>query len=229
MPVKRQKNIQKRFWADLLDKVMPPVPRYEWERLRDLATGTISLDDHPPRRSRAQEPQETEEEVDQKLLEYFSKPTNWQSSNMKKFDIGTDNIVTQWEARTNPHVKGLKDLTPRYMRRLYAMIWGITPTMSQDEVTKTWTTTWGGGRSAAHDGMVIAPSASDLELFEGADEQVKCTGGPTSRRERRKAKATEEKHKGQGRLAPRMPRKDWPQGIVPVIRRAITHVDATVA
>jgi len=216
MPLKRQANIKRKYWADLLNRLMPPLPRYEWERLRDLSTGAIPLDEHLPRRSRAREAREEEEAVDQKLLEYFSKPTNRQSSDMKEIEIGMDDIVTQWEERTNPHIRGLKILTPRYMRRLYATIWGITPTMSQDEVTKIWTTTWGGGRSAAHDGQVIAPSASDLELFEGADEQVKRAGGPSSRRERRKAKATE-KHKTQDRPPPRMPRGEYPQGVVPEI------------
>lgn len=45
----------------------------------------------------------------------------------------------------------------------------MTPTMSQDEVTKKWNIQWGAGRSLFLGGSITKPSASDLELFEGIE------------------------------------------------------------
>lgn len=41
LPVKRVKNLKKRWYAKILETVLPPLPRQEWERLRDLALGDI--------------------------------------------------------------------------------------------------------------------------------------------------------------------------------------------
>jgi hypothetical protein len=95
---------------------------------------------------------------------------------------------------------------------LYATIWGMTPTMSQDEITKAWTIKWGGGRSAAHCGQVTAPSARDMELFEGADEQVKsATGAKLDRR--RKKRRSQDRHMSRTLLG----NEGYTQGVVPAI------------
>ena len=39
MPLKRKVNMEKRWYADVLDKISPPLPIHEWRRLRDLALG----------------------------------------------------------------------------------------------------------------------------------------------------------------------------------------------
>jgi hypothetical protein len=104
------------------------------------------------------------------------------------------------------------------MRRLYATIWSMTPTMSQDETTKTWLTKWGGARSAAHTGQVTAPSSIDVELFEGADEQVKLAKKKAVRPARREKKQIQIA-KSQGHRPERSLLGDdgYTQGIVPAI------------
>jgi predicted DNA-binding WGR domain protein len=215
VPLRRQENIRRAYWADTLDKLMPPVPRYEWDRLRDLATGAIPIEEPPPRRIRARE---VHERVDQNLWEYFSIPTNRLKLALEEIELNADDVVTHWGTRMNPHTKGLKTLTPRFMRRLYATIWSMTPTMSQDEVTKAWTTKWGGARSAAHSGQVTAPSASDMELFEGVDEKIKGTARAKSRDQKRREKRLE-KQWPQDRPPPRtsLGEDGYTQGVVPAI------------
>ena len=210
VPLKLQASIKRRYWADTLERILPPVPRHEWDRLRDLATGAIPIDDPPPRRSR---PLEVPPEI--KLLEYFTLPTNRHNLDIEGIEVEEDSVSMSLEK--NPNTRGLKHLTPRFMRRLYATIWSMTPTMSQDEITKIWTTKWGGARSAAHTGQITAPSAKDMELFEGATEQVKPSHS-RSRQQKREQKQQKKISAGH-RPAPKVPLGDegYTQGVVPVI------------
>ena len=41
MPLKRKANIEKRWYADVLDKISPPLPVEDWRRLRDLTFGEL--------------------------------------------------------------------------------------------------------------------------------------------------------------------------------------------
>ena len=50
MPVKRLRNFKRRWYAQTLDRVMPPLPETEWEKLRRLASGEQEWDGCVPRR-----------------------------------------------------------------------------------------------------------------------------------------------------------------------------------
>ncbi|KAJ5042318.1 uncharacterized protein L3040_004870 [Drepanopeziza brunnea f. sp. 'multigermtubi'] len=50
VPLRLQKSTLNRWWATTLEKLLPPIPRCEWERLRDLATSVVPLEKPPPRR-----------------------------------------------------------------------------------------------------------------------------------------------------------------------------------
>ena len=49
MPVVRVKNITKRWYADTLERLMPPLPEEEWKRLQGLATGREAWAKRPRR------------------------------------------------------------------------------------------------------------------------------------------------------------------------------------
>jgi hypothetical protein len=53
--------------------------------------------------------------------------------------------------------------------------------MSQDEVTKVWSTKWGTGQTAFFSGEITTSKASDLELFEGA-EKAEVSDKPKNKR-----------------------------------------------
>lgn len=50
MPKRRVRNMEKRWFAKLLDRVLPPLPLQEWQYLRDLAHGKVAWTRPAPRR-----------------------------------------------------------------------------------------------------------------------------------------------------------------------------------
>ena len=56
MPLRRVRNMKKKFYAKSLDRVMPPLPKAEWEHLRALAGGKVSIMAPLPRRREPEKP-----------------------------------------------------------------------------------------------------------------------------------------------------------------------------
>ena len=175
MPLRRQASIRHEHWAKTLEAMLPPVPAHEWNRLRDFVSGALPLEDPPKRRPRTGVAEKlTEEQNTARLLDYFTSPVDQHRIRRRDADTITveENGVTYMpKPRETANVPegDLYPFTPRQMRRLYAGIWRLTPTMSQDEVTKEWKTTWGAGLSPFLAGQVSTAKASEMELFEGAE------------------------------------------------------------
>ena len=176
LPLKRRRSITKRHWASVLDRILPPLPEHEWNRLRDLATGVIPVETLRPRRSNSGRRPAAGEENDAKVLQYFTTPANMHTSDFDDVRVDAVKGATSWPM-TIREVKiprsRLHNITTRYMRRLYASIWNMTPTMSQDPVTKQWITKWGQMRSPSHTGNFTSAASSDMEFWEGLDAS-KC-------------------------------------------------------
>jgi hypothetical protein len=178
IPMKLQESIKRRYWASTLGRILPPIPEHEWNRLRDLATGAIPIEDPPPRRSGGDRQPLAGGENDAQLLKYFTTPANLHTSDLGEIRVDPEQGATCWAKpfrdvkipRAEKHT-----VTTRYMRRLYATIWNMTATMSRDEVTKKWIIKWGGPRSAAYSGQITAPTAKDMEFFEGLNEEKSGT------------------------------------------------------
>ena len=51
-PVRRARNLVKKWYSNTLNKILPPLPQQEWERLRDLAHGKIAWPGPKPRRNK---------------------------------------------------------------------------------------------------------------------------------------------------------------------------------
>jgi len=49
-PRNRAKNIRKRWYKETLERLMPPLPKEEWHRLKDLALGKVPWEGLPKRR-----------------------------------------------------------------------------------------------------------------------------------------------------------------------------------
>jgi len=153
MALKRQRNIVKRFWASTLDKILPPLPEVEWNRLRDLATGVIPFEKPPPRRIPAGAPgKETA------LLH---------AAAFLKQSIRTAARPAK-DARL--HERNRHIINARFMRRIWAGVWSQCPLMTYNGETMEWTIVWGGSRSAASRGLTGTAGKKDLELFEGLNE-----------------------------------------------------------
>lgn len=50
MPIKRVRNYKRRWYAETLDRIMPPLPTSEWEALQKLASGLVVWEGPVPRR-----------------------------------------------------------------------------------------------------------------------------------------------------------------------------------
>lgn len=209
LPTKLKASLEKKWWTVTLEKILPPIPRSEWERLRDLATGAVPLEAQPARRKPIPlDREELSADVKSKeLLQYFQTPARPKVSKSYTFTteagitITMDNglkasIAKKAELRAgNEKRKQVEEGTKanrsapreklnlpidhtevektkirnRSLRRLYASIWSLTPTMAYDEVNRKWDIIWGGQKSRALEGIVAKPTRAEEELFEGLD------------------------------------------------------------
>jgi len=162
MPKSRQANLIKNWWADTLDKIYPPVPLHEWNHLKNISMGTIRVAGIKPRRAL----QKRRDDIEQSHEAVLRELKDSRSSGNIVFDPDRGLVVKEEKAKD-------EDITSsnyqRTMRRLYTVIWNVTPTMLEDEATGEWQTSWGGTRSAFHRGILPQASGKAKELFQGLE------------------------------------------------------------
>lgn len=123
MPASRVKNLTKKWYADLLDRVLPPLPADEWYQLRDLAHGH-GISKQPQRRKAPQD----------------------MKSIALRDDNALDMVIMGGSRRVDKRVFGNHDahtITRRYMQRMYAIVFRQCPVMEFDTETNKWCVTWG--------------------------------------------------------------------------------------
>ncbi|TGO49192.1 hypothetical protein BOTNAR_0440g00050 [Botryotinia narcissicola] len=163
-PEKRKVNMQRTWWASLLERVLPPLPEHEWNKLRDLAEGTQPIECPRPRR-KAAIPRNQNEDVKsagERMDSLYNKPARL---NADVWDESTSKVELHDSQASNTPQHN----RTRAMRRLYGMIWSLSSKMVQDENTKEYTITWGGQRSPSAAGEITKPSLKDAEFFESPD------------------------------------------------------------
>lgn len=145
MPMKRVRNIRRRWYAEALDRTMPPLPAKEWESLRKLAAGEVILG-RPARRK----------------------------SQSEREEVGSAGFMTGQNYLSRPH-----ELTPRYLRRLWAKIFLQCPLMTRNDSKQSgWDISWGDVEDDAN--TVLGPGGQlGNTLFEGVDDRGKVMA-PTS-------------------------------------------------
>ncbi|KFY26761.1 hypothetical protein V493_03901 [Pseudogymnoascus sp. VKM F-4281 (FW-2241)] len=159
---KREAGLRKRWLADTMDKILPPLPEDEWNLLRDLAMGVVEWEGAPKRRTRTGE---VEKEGDGRLLsvEYLKAPIRHAHSKVRKAEIDQ----RDWH-----------ELTPNYMQRMYAKIWELCPKARWDEELRDWVYTWGGTKIVANRAEQKKATQRDLSLFEGVEDLYKAHEKP---------------------------------------------------
>lgn len=155
LPLKLRAGKERKLLASVLDKVLPPLPLHEHERLHNLATGIIRFPGLPPRRSSNQQPP-TVELISEKEIARLLQPI--EHVEKKSIEESFDN----------------HKITARHMQRHWMQVWSLCPVMAQNETTKKWNVTWPSSRSLPASDVVTTASLADLELFEGTsgDHQV---------------------------------------------------------
>ncbi|KAK3699717.1 hypothetical protein LTR37_016322 [Vermiconidia calcicola] len=121
MPQKRVKNMKKKHYAQLLDRVQPPLPKEEWMKLRDFAYGKVSFGGTVSRR-KAQA--SSQDDLTGSALEM-----------VVQFGKVPDKAFGNREAHA---------ITPRFMKRLYAQVFAQCPLMDFKAGTNEWKVIWGG-------------------------------------------------------------------------------------
>ncbi|EMC96342.1 hypothetical protein BAUCODRAFT_33673 [Baudoinia panamericana UAMH 10762] len=116
MPLSRVKNQVEKWYAELLDKVHPPLPVPEWERLRDLASG-----------------QQTERFIPRRTFAGLKKPSALELVVVFN-QAGVRKVFENREAHS---------IEPRYIRRLWFQVFLQCPAMEWDTQKAEWSVIWG--------------------------------------------------------------------------------------
>ena len=146
-PVRRVRNIKRRWYSETLDRVMPPLPEDEWNRLKGLASGEAQWDGPVSRRG-------------QKEKVGFKHGT-FRGMSAAGFGL-----------RSSPH-----ELTPRYMRRLWSKIFAQCPLMKPNKARKMgWDVRWGDIHDNKTF-VLQSRDEKALAMFEGVDDRGKVIEG----------------------------------------------------
>lgn len=145
MPIKRVRNFKRRWYAESLDRIMPPLPEPEWDRLRLRASGQSRWEGPIPRRKWAGGPDDEGQ-------------THLVGERVKGDYKGSC---------SNPHT-----ITSRYMRRLWTKISVQCPLMRLNPARKSgWDVLW--GDIQGHDTTRFALGdrfGGGHDMFGGVDE-----------------------------------------------------------
>ncbi|MCJ1463122.1 hypothetical protein MMC07_001727 [Pseudocyphellaria aurata] len=160
MPLKRVKNMKEKWYAALLDTIQPPLPKEEWERLRDLAAGT--------RREVLVQRRDRAGISENKLINIQRAEL---PSPFRARSPTPDIAASAKEARRSGVLGNPHRLTPRFMRRMWATIFAQCSCITWDEVGMKWTVHWGGHESKQDTLNNHRSLPLDMSLFEGVDER----------------------------------------------------------
>lgn len=151
-PLKLRAGMERRWFASTLDKLLPPLPSHDYERLYNLAMGITPFPGVPLRRASKTLPQT--ELISQKEIASYLQPIE----HVEKLPI---------EERHK--------ITARFMRRLWMRVLRLCPVMTQNETTKRWDVQWFTIGKLPITSIVTTASLRDLELFEGSSAETTTT------------------------------------------------------
>lgn len=146
MPIRRVRNFKRRWYAETLDRIMPPLPEAEWNRLRMRASGQSPWEGPVTRRKWAGGPDDKE----------------------RRHLVGERVKGPSTGSCSKPH-----NITTRYMRRLWAKISVQCPLIKPNAAKKSgWEVLWGDVRG--HDTTRFAlghRGEGGYDMFRGVDER----------------------------------------------------------
>ena len=147
MPIKRVRNFKRRWYAETLDRIMPPLPEAEWEELHMRASGQWPWEGPVTRRKWVGSPD----------------------------DKGQSHVVGERVKSISKHSNPHK-ITSRYMRRLWAKIFAECPVMKPNAARNDagWKVLWGDVHRPGQTRFRLDPRGrSAYDMFGGVDERGK--------------------------------------------------------
>ncbi|EON99407.1 hypothetical protein UCRPA7_5072 [Phaeoacremonium minimum UCRPA7] len=169
-------------WKDMINRVLPPVEKGEWELLQALATGQAKpeLWQVPARRPVAGESSVTHGLAAwdwERLAQNAVRHLEMQRSRRLKLLSG--------EIDDGPYGQGeplhIHRYTPRFWRRTYAKLWGLTATMEKRQGTKdAWDIRWGGADLALSECSPEQKEFFEILDMNGATDRTLSRAKPSS-------------------------------------------------
>ncbi|KAK4040689.1 hypothetical protein C8A01DRAFT_15512 [Parachaetomium inaequale] len=164
LPKKLARTKLKKMWKSLAEKIMPPLPKKEWETLKAIVQGTVQGPWLPPPRrplargmSENAQPQEGQAWAWQsyaiKPVAVVDLPTN--RKNKLLSGAVDDNTPTG-----DPDPVGCHKYTPRAWRRMLGTIWQLSATMTKKPEGDGSCITWG---KQLH--QPLSANAGNMEFF----------------------------------------------------------------
>ena len=150
MPQNRIRNMKQKHYALLLDRVLPPLPIEEWNRLRDLASGKTRPSVPAPRRKASVSSSNAYAGVDvppRSPLEMV---------------VMHGKVPERVFGNRNAHA-----ITPRFMQRLYAQVFCQCPHMEWNNDKKEWKVTWGERALHAPQTAMMSSNSASSDSNEG--------------------------------------------------------------
>lgn len=208
MPQRRRKNAAKKWWAQALRTVLPPLPETEWLHLRDLSCGKTRWDGPPPRRkplapstrnmpihdvqkiTKAYKSHSSMIDYDSPFAPYVEdgvatgkrQPLRHRNSS-EDHHIGQfleDGLRLRRLNKKLPNgLGGAHAITPRFMRRVWQAILAQCPLVTWDASKSKWNVHWFREQSRSSDTQHTRTSPQDDEDQSTTDRLVVLFGAAT--------------------------------------------------
>ncbi|KAF2744381.1 hypothetical protein M011DRAFT_408633 [Sporormia fimetaria CBS 119925] len=157
MPIKRARNDVNRWYKDTMTKLLPPLPNYEWDELHALASGAAKWLGPVARRTPART-----------LQPIIDNPI---ARSKTVIDVGLALDKPAKADRLPDPRRPMRDqVSPRFMRRLYAYVLQYCCKLEYDEKRRSWVTHWATLNATP---PPVYSKPVDAGLFEGVDAQGK--------------------------------------------------------
>jgi hypothetical protein len=149
MPEKRTKNSVKKWYHDLMGRVLPPLPEKEWTNLQRLAHGFEKCDivqRRPMQGVLAMTIAGEDVKYNTKSKDEITKLSNFMATQLS-LEIASPSYTPPRLLHKSPHdfLKFTRPhtITPRFMRHVYQVVFQLCPVMLTDNVTRDCTFRWG--------------------------------------------------------------------------------------
>lgn len=162
MPLKRVRNLKAKWYADVLNRIAPPLPNQEWERLRDLASGRIQWEGPVQPRKRAATT--ASDCIDDQACVNLSASLG--------ISLGQDHMLSFKPNCGNGSRTLSHTLTTRFMKRIWRKTFTECSTMTWDAARDKWKVKhvkW----EKFKPNTIRPAEPLELSMFEGVDVKGK--------------------------------------------------------
>lgn len=170
---------EKKWWKQCANRILPPLPRGEWELLKQLATGEAGSQWAIPARRLLAAPVMPSLPGASPAADSGIETWDWEKylagpvraverPNSRRFRLASRPFPVPTNSPFDGPAIGFHNYTPRFWRRLYGEMWQLSAVMEKRASGQAngWDITWGGTPL-----QPLPPTAASFEFFEGVDSK----------------------------------------------------------